>query len=109
MSYALTMGALVPLAVAACALVGFRLVARNQQPIRNPVFKRMRATWRRRAVLAWRAVAGKAPREAQVALDGMPPRPIHTTISPAGPVPPLLFSIGREACRERVGQFVWLT
>lgn len=33
MSYALTMGALVPLAVAACALVGFRLVARNQQPI----------------------------------------------------------------------------
>src|SRR3546814_1181444 len=90
MSYALTMGALVPLAVAACALVGFRLVARNQQPIRNPVFNRMRANWRRRAVLAWREVAGKAPREAQEALDGMRPRDSRTTISQASRGPTLV-------------------
>src|SRR3546814_15710026 len=43
------------------------------------------------ALPIWREVAGKAPREAQVALDGMPPRAIRTTISPAGRVPTLLF------------------
>ena len=87
MSYALTVSALVPLTVAACALVAVRLVARNRQPSRNPVVARVRTSLRRRAALAPLA----ALRVAEVALDGMPPRAIRTTISTAGRLPALLF------------------
>ena len=48
MSYALTVSALVPLAMTACAVVGLRYLTRNRPPIRNPVFARVRTTlWRR--------------------------------------------------------------
>jgi hypothetical protein len=90
MAYALTESALVPLTVAACALVGLRLagwaMARSRQPLRTPVLARVRTTWRRRL-----AAMRQAPREAFIALEGMPPRAIRTTISAAGRLPTLLF------------------
>lgn len=97
MSYALTVSALVPLAMTACAVVALRYLARNRQPIRNPVFARMRSTWRRRgpaasgAALREAAIAPPIAEVAEVALDGMPPRAIRTTISTAGRLPTLLF------------------
>lgn len=93
MAYALTEGALVPLAAAACALVGLRLAAwavgRSRQPPRDPVFGRVRSTWRRLAVA--RGLPRQTDRQAHVALEGMPPRDIRTTISTAGRLPALLF------------------
>lgn len=77
MVYALTMGALVPLAVVAYAFASLRDTARNRQPIRNPVLAHLRRA--------------DTQREAEVALAGMPPRAIRTTISAAGRLPALLF------------------
>lgn len=98
MADALTESALVPLAVAACALVGLRLaawaVARSRQPARNAMPGRVRWAWRRRLSMVWRAAATDADAlvtEACVALEGMPPRAIRTTISTAGRLPALLF------------------
>src|SRR3546814_11943614 len=80
MAYALTVSALVPLAVAALALLGLRLpareAARNRQPILNLLFSRLRT--------AWGTMAGRL----------LVPAPRH-----AG-------QIGRASARERVGQSV---
>jgi len=101
MSYALTVAAFVPLAAAACALVGLGLAARarSRQPARDPGFGRRRSALGRLSRGAAPSAAQREPqsasqeprREAQVALAGMPPRAIRTTISTAGRLPTLLF------------------
>lgn len=107
MSDALTEGALVPLAVAACALAGLWLAAwaggRSRQAVRNSVLGRVRTTWRRLGVMRRVALpdgvpfsppegaSRLVPQEVCIALDGMPPRAIRSTISTAGRLPTLLF------------------
>src|SRR3546814_3976051 len=88
MAYALTVSALVPLAVAAWALMVLRLpareAARNRQPILNLLFSRLRMAWGTIWACLPVAAPGQACREARIALEGMPPRAIRGTISTAG-------------------------
>ncbi|NIA72174.1 hypothetical protein HBA54_26645 [Pelagibius litoralis] len=80
---------LTPLAIFSCAFAGLwiavRTSARNRQSKTRYWFVEAYRVWRTRR----RKAAGGG--EAHVALAGMPPRSIRTTISAAGRIPTLLF------------------
>src|SRR3546814_13603179 len=95
MAYALTVSALVPLAVVAWALMGLRLpareAARNPPPILNLLFSRLRTAWGTPGAPLLVPAPRQAGRAARIALEAMPPRATRGTISPAGRPPPPLF------------------
>ncbi|MGF1593913.1 MAG: hypothetical protein ACFCUW_11570 [Kiloniellaceae bacterium] len=84
---ALAVKALMPLAVASLAFAGFWVAAK----FTTRGWPAVQRGWILRARRAWRRRLGSRPREARVALSGMPPRSIRTTISAAGRLPAVLF------------------
>jgi hypothetical protein len=102
MTETLTAIALAPLALAGCALAALAIAAMAASRVRQPFFGQILARLRPDRVRARKAherqarSAGheghrEAHREAHVALAGMPPRSISTTISTAGRCPAVLF------------------
>ena len=101
MTETLTAIELAPLALGGCALAALAIAAmaatRVRQPLLGQIFARLRPSRMRgrgRSRMGRRAgPKGTVPasREAHVALAGMPPRSISTTISTAGRCPAVLF------------------
>lgn len=94
MTDTLTAIAWAPLALAGCALAGLAIAAMAPSRVRQPFFGQFLARLRpsrSRTRKAPKRQAGAAVREAHVALAGMPPRSISTTISTAGRCPAVLF------------------